>query len=263
LATYLRETFYPGITPVDDLDFLVEQNILPASGLPDRRDVLFRLIDRKSVFEWQQGVLLSWQDEVMTLMVAGAPVTYRLATDAPIFFRRGDDRTAMTSGDWLGGELVDFRVVDGVIRMLVYRRNFVAPSADRYSRLAMWQVHKAKQEIDTAFQPLNVGEVQRIRVVERGQSGRPIVTEVTGARGVTTVRALRLRSLLALRDSLFYFDEERNANGTLLGLTFYGQGWGHGVGMCQIGAYGMAMDGATFEQILTKYYTGIALTKTY
>jgi stage II sporulation protein D len=44
---------------------------------------------------------------------------------------------------------------------------------------------------------------------------------------------------------------------------FYGQGWGHGVGMCQVGAYGMAMAGATHEQILTKYYTGIALTKTY
>ena len=42
-------------------------------------------------------------------------------------------------------------------------------------------------------------------------------------------------------------------------MTFYGRGWGHGVGMCQVGAYGMALDGATFEEILTKYYKGIEL----
>ena len=44
-------------------------------------------------------------------------------------------------------------------------------------------------------------------------------------------------------------------------MTFYGTGWGHGVGMCQVGAYGMALDGATFQEILKKYYTGIEITK--
>ena len=46
-------------------------------------------------------------------------------------------------------------------------------------------------------------------------------------------------------------------------MMFYGRGWGHGVGMCQVGAYGMALDGATFEEILTKYYKGIELKKLY
>ena len=77
------------------------------------------------------------------------------------------------------------------------------------------------------------------------------------------MRALRLRTLLGLRDSLFYFDEERNAQGDLIGITFFGSGWGHGVGMCQVGAYGMALDGATYEQILKTYYTGIDLKKMY
>ena len=75
--------------------------------------------------------------------------------------------------------------------------------------------------------------------------------------------ALRLRTLLWLRDSLFSFDIERNAAGAVLGMTFYGHGWGHGVGMCQVGAYGMALEGATFEEILTKYYKGIELKKLY
>jgi SpoIID/LytB domain protein len=199
----------------------------------------------------------------MTLTVGGKPTTFRLSPDAPIFFRMGEERTSMTEGSWIGGELFDFRAVNGVIQMVVYRRNFVNATADRYSRLALWQVHKTKQEIEAAFRPLNIGEIRGIRVIQRGPSERPISTEVTGTSGRSTVRALRLRSLLGLRDSMFYFDEERNAQGTLIGMTFYGTGWGHGVGMCQVGAYGMAMDGASYEEILKTYYTGIDLKKMY
>jgi stage II sporulation protein D len=263
LAKYIRENFYPTVKPSSDLDFLVEQDILPSSGVANRNEVLYRLIDKKSAFEWQQGVLASWDGSRMTLVVNGKPTEFRLSPDAPVFFRMGEERTPMAQGSWIGGELFDFRAVDGVVQMAVYRRNFVNSSADRYSRLAMWQVHKNKQEIEAAFRPLNIGEVRSLRVLDRGPSERPINTEIMGLRGRTTVRALRLRTLLGLRDSLFYFDEERNAAGDLIGLTLYGSGWGHGVGMCQVGAYGMAMDGATYDQILKTYYTGIDLKKMY
>jgi peptidoglycan hydrolase-like amidase len=263
LSKYLRENFYPGVKPLSDLDFLVEQDILPSTGTVNRNEVLYRMIERKGAFEWQQGVLVSWDGQTMTLAVGGKPTTFRLSPDAPIFFRMGEERTAMTEGSWIGGELFDFRAVNGVIQMAVYRRNFVNATADRYSRLALWQVHKTKQEIEAAFRPLNIGEIRGIRVIQRGPSERPISTEVTGTSGRSTIRALRLRSLLGLRDSMFYFDEERNAQGALIGMTFYGTGWGHGVGMCQVGAYGMAMDGASYEEILKSYYTGIDLKKMY
>jgi peptidoglycan hydrolase-like amidase len=263
LAKYIRETFYPNVKVPSDLDFLVEQGILPATGTPNRNEVLYRIIEKKTAFEWQQGPLISWDGQVMKLAIGGVPTDFRLSPDAAIFFRMGEERTAMKEGDWIGGELFDFRAVNGVIQMAVYRRNYVNTTADRYSRLALWQVHKTKAEIETAFRGLNLGEIQGMRVVQRGASERPLTTEIAGARGKTTVRALRLRSLLSLRDSLFYFDEERNAKGDLIGMTFYGSGWGHGVGMCQVGAYGMALDGAGYEQILKTYYTGIAVTKMY
>ena len=100
-------------------------------------------------------------------------------------------------------------------------------------------------------------------MVRRGASQRSIETEIAGSAGRRTVRALRLRTLLGLRDSLFSFDIERNAQGEVLGISFYGRGWGHGVGMCQVGAYGMALDGAGYEDILKKYYKGIDLKKLY
>jgi peptidoglycan hydrolase-like amidase len=263
LATWLRTNFYPNVKSGSDLEFMVEQGILPGTGRAVPKEVLFRLIDKKSAFEWQQGVLTQWDGQTMKLNVGGKIIDFKVNPNALYFFRMGDERTAMKEGEWIGGELFEFRVVDGVIQMIVYRKNWVNPSADRYSRLAEWQVHKTRQEIETAFRSLNLGEIRGMRVIERGPSERPVSTEITGSSRKANVRALNLRTMLGLRDSLFYFDEERNAKGELIGMSFYGQGWGHGVGMCQVGAYGMALDGAMYDQILKKYYTGIELKKSY
>src|SRR5215510_4418154 len=263
LSTFIRQSFYPAVLTASDMSFVTEQGILPSSGSIPLKEILFRLIDKKNAFEWQQGVLTSWDGKVMKITVNSQPKEFRLSPDAPIYQRVGDERLAMRQGSWIGGELLDFRAVLDTIQMLVYRINFANPAADRYSRVALWQVHKTRQELDTAFRPLNIGGVQNMRVIGRGPSERPLSTEIVGSAGRTTVRALRLRTLLGLRDSLFSFDIERNAQGEVLGMTFYGRGWGHGVGMCQVGAYGMALDGATYDQILKKYYRGIELKRLY
>ena len=263
LATFVRQTFYPGVATVSDLSFLNDQGILPVTGALPADELLFRLIDRKGAFEWQQGVLTGWDGQKLKLIVNAQPKEFTLSPDALIYQRIGDERLPMKDGAWIGGELIDFRAEGDTIPMLVYRINFANPAADRYSRLAVWQVHKTKAELDAAFRSLAIGEFTDMRVVERGPSDRPINTEVIGSAGRRTVPALRLRTLLGLRDSLFTYDIERNAAGTVLGMMLFGRGWGHGVGMCQVGAYGMALDGATYEEILKKYYKGIELRKLY
>jgi peptidoglycan hydrolase-like amidase len=263
LATFIRQTFYPTVLTTSDLSFVTEQGILPPAGTLPTKEILFRLIDKKNAFEWQQGVLTGWDGKTMKLIINGLPREFMVSPDAPIYQRVGDERLGMREGEWIGGELMDFRAVGDTIQMLVFRINFANPAADRYSRLALWQVHKTRQELDTAFKPLNIGAIQDMRVISRGPSERPLNTEIIGTVRRTTVRALRLRTLLSLRDSLFSFDIERNAQGEVLGMTFFGRGWGHGVGMCQVGAYGMALGGATYDQILKKYYKGIELKKVY
>jgi stage II sporulation protein D len=231
--------------------------------------VLFRLLDRKSAFEWQQGVLVSFDSGEagdagrLQLLAGGQLKEFRLAPDALIYHRIGDSRLAMRTGSWIGGELVDFRAEGDTIPLLVYRNNFANPAADRFSRLALWQVHKTKAELDAAIRSLGIGEFSNLRVLQRGASERLISTEVVGTAGRRTFAALRLRTLFSLRDSLFSYDIERNAKGSVVGATFFGRGWGHGVGMCQVGAYGMALKGANYAEILKKYYTGIELLKAY
>ena len=263
LASFIRQSFFPNVLTSSDVSFLTEQGILSSSDQIPLKEILFRLVDKKAAFEWQQGVLISWDGTTMRLLVEGQPKDFNLSPDAPIYQRVGDERLPMRQGSWIGGELMDFRAVGSTIQMLVYRINFANPAADRYSRLALWQVHKTRRELDAALKAVNIGAIRDMRVIDRGPSERPVMTEIIGASGRRTVRALRLRTLLGLRDSLFSFDIERNAQGEVLGMMFYGRGWGHGVGMCQVGAYGMALEGATYEEILKKYYKGIELKKLY
>jgi len=263
LAAFIRQTFYPNVLTTSDMSFVTDQGILPADGTLPRNELLFRLLDKKNAFEWQQGVLVSWDGQKMRLLVGGQPKEFVLNADALIYQRIGDDRIPLRGGSWIGGELVDFRAEGTAIPMLVYRINFANPAADRFSRLAMWQAHKTKAELDAAFRPIAIGEFADMRVLQRGSSERAVSTEVVGSAGRRTVAALRIRTLLGLRDSLFSYDIERNASGAVVGATFYGRGWGHGVGMCQVGAFGMALEGATYDRILKKYYTGIELAKLY
>src|SRR3954469_3609081 len=263
LASFVRQTFYPTVATTSDLSFVTEQGLLPAAGPVSLGDVLFRLIDRKNAFEWQQGVLTSWEGQRMRLIVNGQPKEFTVAPDALVYQRIRGERLPMKEGAWIGGELIDFRAEGDTIPLLISRINFANPAADRYSRLAMWQVHKTKAELDAAFASLAIGEFTDMRFVELGASERPVSTEVVGTAARRSVPALRLRTLLGLRDSLFSFDIERNARGAVIGMSMFGRGWGHGVGMCQVGAYGMALDGATYEEILKKYYAGIELKKIY
>ena len=102
-----------------------------------------------------------------------------------------------------------------------------------------------------------------LRVVSRGSSRRVTDLEVIGTNGTAHVRGGRIRSALGLREQLFVIDREYDENGRVSEFVFTGRGWGHGVGMCQVGAYGLAKEGYSFSAILQKYYSGIKLQKTY
>ena len=66
-----------------------------------------------------------------------------------------------------------------------------------------------------------------------------------------------------LREQLFVIDRTFDESGRVSKFTFTGRGWGHGVGLCQVGSFGMAQAGSTYDRILRHYYTGITLDTAY
>jgi stage II sporulation protein D len=137
-------------------------------------------------------------------------------------------------------------------------------SDDRYSPTYAWNVRMSARELkEKISERFDVGEVLDIKPVRRGVSGRVVSLRVRGTAGEATITGFNVRVALGLKESLFALERQFDPDGRVRQVVFAGKGWGHGVGMCQVGAFGMAARGSRYDGILRHYYTGIELTKLY
>src|SRR5262249_33407013 len=127
-----------------------------------------------------------------------------------------------------------------------------------------WTVRRTAAEMDELTASLGVGSVRAVEVLERGISGRAKTLKVTGERGDRPVRGeLRIRQLFGgLSSAMFVVDVEKTG-ARPSAFVFSGGGFGHGVGMCQTGAIGMAEAGFKYTDILRHYYRGSRIRKLY
>ena len=123
-----------------------------------------------------------------------------------------------------------------------------------------WQVRLGPADVERRVARYgSVGRVLDLVPTRVGVSGRVVELKVVGSEGEFALRGQRVRLGLRLRESLFVLHKETTLSEEP-NFVFTGNGWGHGVGLCQLGASGMARGGATFEEILKHYYTGISVT---
>jgi len=108
---------------------------------------------------------------------------------------------------------------------------------------------------------VDIGKIVHLKPISHGKSGRINELSIEGSEGTLSIgKTLPIRRLLAadcLKSS--WFDIEEKAGIFIL----HGHGWGHGVGLCQIGAARMAEQGYDFKDILQFYYPGTKLTRLY
>lgn len=120
--------------------------------------------------------------------------------------------------------------------------------------------------------PLNskgFGNLVDLIIKERTPSGRIEVLEVVTDSGAYPIYKDKIRWVLKrgsdpnliLPSTLFDLEMERGFDGSIISVTARGHGNGHGVGMCQTGAIGMARKGYSSEEILTHYYPGAKIIK--
>jgi len=108
--------------------------------------------------------------------------------------------------------------------------------------------------------PLN-----HLETIARGKGGRIESLRLIGDKGEATVlHELNIRRLFGnLNSGAFIIDEVRDDKGKLVSVTFTGGGWGHGVGMCQVGAVGRAEAGHDYRRIVAHYYNGATIERLY
>jgi SpoIID/LytB domain protein len=133
-----------------------------------------------------------------------------------------------------------------------------------------WQVIYKRQELEEIIRKkagINLGTLQNLIPLERGTSGRIFKLKIEGSkRSVIVGKELEIRRWLSeshLLSSAFVVSKTNAADGSVESFTLTGGGWGHGVGLCQIGAAVIATKGFKAEEILAHYFTGAILKKLY
>jgi stage II sporulation protein D len=160
------------------------------------------------------------------------------------------------------GEQVVYVERDGRVVYLEAEQTRRGAAADRSSRYYNWEVRMTPAEVAGAIARYgSVGTVRDLVPKRLGVSGRVVELEVVGALGQLDLKGLQVRWGLGLRENLFVINRETGPRGDVERFVITGKGWGHGVGMCQVGAFGMAQAGSTFEEILKHYYTGVSLSR--
>jgi SpoIID/LytB domain protein len=133
-----------------------------------------------------------------------------------------------------------------------------------------WSVTYKREELEeilrtkSGFDP---GTLLDLVPVKRGPSGRLVKLKVVGSKRICVVgKDLEIRRWLSpshLYSSAFVVRIERDAGGIPDTVTLHGAGWGHGVGLCQIGAAVMAARGHRTDSILRHYFPGASVRKLY
>jgi len=120
-----------------------------------------------------------------------------------------------------------------------------------------WEQHYTRSELSDLVKRrtgIDFGEIKALEPIERGPSGRIKYLKIVGTKTTETIgKELAIRHALSeshLKSSAFEVEWQGDE------CILRGKGWGHGVGLCQIGAAVMASKGYTCSQILSHYYPG-------
>src|SRR5256714_1319105 len=226
-----------------------------------------RMLESRGSLQLQKGTTRPAANGIMMLRSGKSkeqPVV--VSRDAFLFRQFGENLYQMKSVVLVGGEPVTFHVSPkGEVDYLEVKPASDGASAERFSPFTNWTSELSVGQVQARLARFvrGIGALTDLKVAARGSSRRVIDLEVIGTQGISHIRGGRIRSALGLKEQLFVIDRVYNENDRPVSFIFTGRGWGHGVGMCQFGAYGLAKQGLHVEQILKTYYTGIELTKMY
>lgn len=135
---------------------------------------------------------------------------------------------------------------------------YVHPSHFRWTRVI------AAEDLEERInRSMKIGRLLGVLTMQRSLSGHLNSVLLKGSKASPVVaKEIAIRGFLgdgSQRSALFTVETEADKKGRPRLFTFYGGGWGHGVGMCQCGAMGRALEGQSYHDILAAYYPGVEL----
>ncbi len=207
-----------------------------------------------------QGRLMSIDGGRMQLKLPSGTRALELPQGTPAFRRYRDRYQEEQSLPVLTGDRIRAFVRGNRPAAVVVEANYDGAAFDRTSAYSNWtRSYRADQLVASIAKRVPIQSLGGLKTLDVDEAGRLRRMEVTAEGGRTFVlEGIQIRFSLDVPDNLFVFLKAKDADG-MDRYTFFGKGWGHGTGLCQIGAYGAAFRGWTAERILKHYYTGVAI----
>lgn len=139
---------------------------------------------------------------------------------------------------------------------------------DQSTDFYRWTVKYTQEELSDLVRrrgDFDYGNIIDLIPIERGPSGRIVRLQIVGTKATRIIgKELEIRRTLS--ETHLYssaFEVEKREEETSLTFILHGRGWGHGVGLCQIGAAVMGAKGYNYKEILHHYYPEATLTEWY
>lgn len=214
----------------------------------------------------QSGIAMPTEDGKLIIKSGKTSRTLTVRSDVFLFREFGGTMYPVKETALVGGEAVNFQTgAMGEVVYLEIKPTAATATAEKNSSFTLWNVNLSPSAVQSRLSRYvrGIGSLIDVRVAQKGYSRRATDLEIVGTNGTFHLKGGKIRSALRLNEQLFVINKKYDGNGRATAYSFTGRGWGHGVGMCQYGAYGLAKMGVKYDEIVKHYYTGVDLTKAY
>ncbi len=235
------------------------------------RGKMLRLIEqiytkKKWMPSLQNGVTDAAANGNLVIKSGKSTRTLTVRSDVFLFRQFGDSFYQVKETALVGGENVSFQTdASGAVNYIEIRPTQTPTVAEKMSPFTIWTANLSPSALQSRLSRYvrGIGTLYDVNIKSKGYSRRATELEIIGSNGRFSLKGGKIRSALRLREQLFVMNKRYDGNGRVTSYSFTGRGWGHGVGMCQYGAFGLGKMGVKYDAILKHYYTGIELTKAY
>jgi len=213
----------------------------------------------------QTGTTKATVDGKLVLRSGKSEKQVTVKPDVFLFRQFGGDLYPVKEAALVGGETVRYQTDPaGSVWYLEIEPTDTPTVAENMSPFTNWSSTLGAGAVHSRLSRYvrGIGTLYDINIKQKGYSRRAVEIEIIGSNGVKTLKGGKIRSALRLREQLFVINKRYSGN-SVSSYTFTGRGWGHGVGMCQYGAFGLAKMGVKADAIIKHYYTGVQVTKAY
>lgn len=253
-----------------DSYFTLRPDLTLQPNRPFSRAEMLKLIrqiyeKRKWMPTMQSGTARPAVDGKLVLRVGKTDRPFAVRPDVFLFRQFGGAMYSMKEAALVGGEEVRYQTdPTGTVFYLEIIPTTTPTVAENMSPFTNWNQTLSASAVQSRLSRYvrGIGTLYDVNIKQKGYSRRAVELEIIGSNGVKTLKGGKIRSALRLREQLFVMDK-RYSGSSVASYTFTGRGWGHGVGMCQYGAYGLAKMGVKYDTIIKHYYTGVDVTRAY